>query len=147
PGRANALTDSSIQYATTGISLSTPTGPRTAQNLTLLRTGVSNSAADGLSTRSPVSITGGAFANNGGRGITVDLTGVTPFGAQPLTITGHTTISGSARDGFQAVGLAGQVVKVQDLSVDHAGAFGINLKDADHLTLTNNTVTNSAATF
>jgi hypothetical protein len=121
PGRANQLTDSEIRYAATGISVGTPTAPRTFQNLTMTRTNIRNTSSDGLSTHSPVSISGGAFTNNGGRGIKVDLTGVTPSAFQPLT--------------------------VQDANVDRAGAFGINLINADHLTLVNNTVTNSAATF
>ena len=144
-GQANQLTDSVVRYAATGISMSTPTG--LAENLTLTRTSISNTASDGLSTRSPVSITGGAFSNNGGRGIKIDLTGVGPSPSQPLTITGQATVSGSGQDGIFAIGLSGQTVQVQDVSVDRAGAFGINLQDADHLTLKNNTVTNTAATF
>ncbi|TMB71991.1 MAG: right-handed parallel beta-helix repeat-containing protein, partial [Chloroflexi bacterium] len=46
-----------------------------------------------------------------------------------------------------AIKLGGHTVQISGLSVDHAGAFGINLRDADNLTLTNNTVTNSAATY
>src|SRR5205807_10157597 len=59
-------------------------------------------------------------------------------------------------------GLAGQTVQIDQVSIDHAGAFGINLRDAGkdagpypgvytispgRLTLTNNTVTNTAAAF
>ncbi len=147
PSRANQLTDSVIRYAATGISMSSPTGFRLAENLTLTRTSITNTAADGLSTHSPVSISGGAFSNNGGRGVNIDLGGVGPSVFQPLTITGQTTIGGSGQDGVLAVGLTGQTVQVQDLTVDRAGAFGINLRDADHLTLKNNTVTNTAPTF
>lgn len=147
PGKGNQLTDSAVRYAVTGISMGTPTGFRLAENLTLTRTSISNSAADGVSTRSPVSITGGAFSNNGGRAIKIDLTGVAPSAFQPLTIIGPTIISGSGQDGILAIGLGGETVQVQNVVVDRAGAYGINLKDADHLTLTNNTVTNSAAAF
>src|SRR6202022_1395337 len=108
---------------------------------------IKNTTSDGLNTRSPVSISGGAFINNGGRSIKIDLTGVAPSISQPLTITGHTTIAASGQEGILAVGLAGHTVLLQDASIGHTGAFGINLKDADHLTLANNTVTNSAATF
>src|SRR5260370_2756297 len=127
--------------------MSPPTGFRLAENLTLTRTNISNTASDGLNTRSPVSITGGAFSNNGGRGIKIDLTGVAPTAFQPLTITGQTSIGGSGQDGILAIGLAGQTVQLQNVAVDHAGAYGINLQNADQLTLANNTVTSSAATF
>src|SRR2546426_6297484 len=146
PSKANQLTNSSVRYAATGISMATPTGTRLAQNLTMTNSSVSNTAADGVNTRSPVSITGGAFTNNGAHGITIDLTGVASSGFQPLVISG-TTIASSGQEGILAVGLAGQTGQIDQASIDHAGAFGINLKDADHLTLTNNTVTNSAASF
>src|SRR3989442_9111489 len=107
---------------------------------------ISNTAVDGVSSRSPVSITGGAFTSNGGHGIKIDLTGVTSSAFQPLVISG-TTIGGSGQEGILAIGLAGQTVQIDQASIDHAGAFGINVKDADHLTLMNNTVTNSAASF
>src|SRR6266851_3438847 len=160
PGRTNTLTDSFVRYAATGISMSTPT-IRTAQNLTLTNTSITNTAADGLSTRSPVSITGGAFTSNGAHGIKVDLTGVAPSPSQPLSISGS-AISGSGQEGILAIGLAGQKVQIDQTSVDHAGAFAINLvdpgKDAGpfpgiftsspgQLTLTNNTITNTAARF
>jgi hypothetical protein len=155
PGRANTVTDSFVRYAVTGISMGTPTG--TAQNLTLTNTSISNSAADGLSTRSPVSISGGAFTNNGAHGIKLDLSGVVPSTVQSL-LSGI-TIAGSGQDGILAVGLAGEKLTIDQTSVDRAGAFGINLKEAGkdatinsvtyhgHLTLTSNTVTNTAATF
>src|SRR3989454_857156 len=146
PSKANQLTNSSVRYAATGISMATPTGTRLAQNLTMTNSSVSNTAADGVNTRSPVSITGGAFTNNGAHGITIDLTGVASSGFQPLVISG-TTIASSGQEGILAVGLAGQTGQIDQASIDHAGAFGINVKDADHLTLTNNTVTNSAASF
>jgi hypothetical protein len=145
--RANQLTDSEIRYAVTGISVGAPTGARTSPNLTMTRTNIRNTSSDGLSTQSPVTINGGAFANNGGRGIKIDLTNATPSLYQPVSITGHATVAGSGQDGILAVKLGGHTVQVQDVSVDRSGAYGINMKDADHLTLTNNTVTNSAATF
>jgi len=147
PGRANQLTDSVVRYAATGISVGMPTGPRTAQNLTLTNSSVTNSAADGVSTGSPISVSGGAFTSNGGRGIKIDLNGVVPSPFQPVTISGHATIGGSGQDGIWARGLTGQTVQVQDVSIDRSGAYGINLERADHLMLTNNTVTNSAANF
>ena len=147
PGQANTLTDSEIRYAVTGISVGTPTGLRLAQNLTMTRSNVRNTAADGVATQSPLSITDGAFTGNAGRGIKVDLTGVSPTAAQHLVINGHTAIAGSGQDGILAIKLGGHTVQISGLSVDHAGAFGINLRDADNLTLTNNTVTNSAATY
>jgi len=147
PGRANQLTDSEIRYAVTGISVGMPSGSRTFQNLTMTRTNIRNTSSDGLSTHSPVAINGGAFTNNGGRAINVNLTNVAPSAFQTVTITGHVTISASGQDGILAIKLGGHTVQVQDVSVDRSGAYGINLADADHLTLTNNTVTNSAATF
>src|SRR6202022_1686576 len=116
PGKANQLTNSVVRYAATGISMSTPTGTRTAQNLTLTNSSITNSAADGVSTRSPISITGGAFTNNGGRGVKIDLAGVAPSALQPLTISGHATVGGSGQDGILAVGLAGHTLKVQDVT-------------------------------
>jgi len=89
---------------------------------------ISNSAADGVSTRSPVSITGGAFTRNGAHGIKVDLTDVASSAFQPLWISGS-AISGSGQDGILAIGLAGQTVTIDQTSVDLAGAFGINLRD------------------
>lgn len=147
PGMANQLTDSEIRYAVTGISVGVPTGQRMAQNLTMTRTNIRNTSSDGLSTQSPVSITGGAFTNNGGHGIKIDLTNTTPSAFQPVTITGHASVAGSGQDGILAIKLGGHTVQVQDVSVDRSGTYGINLRDADHLTLTNNTVTNSGATF
>jgi len=141
--KANQLTDSVVRYAATGISMTTPTGSR---NLTLSNTSITNTVADGLSAHSPVSITGGSFMNNGAHGVKIDLAGVTPLPAQSLWISGS-TIGGSGQDGILARGLTGQTVQLQDVSVDRSGAYGINLEGADHLTLTNNTVTNSAATF
>ena len=146
PGKANQLTDSEVRYAVTGISVGPPTVPPVALNLTMTRSNVRNTAADGVATQSPVSITDGAFTGNGGRGIKVDLTGVSPSSAQQLTITGHTSISGSGQDGILAIKLGG-LVQISGVSVDRAGAFGINLRDAGNLTLTDNTVTNSAATY
>src|SRR3989475_2831261 len=146
PSKANQLTNSSVGYAATGITMGTPSGARLAQNLTMTNSNITNTAADGVNTPSPVSITGGAFTNNGAHGIKIDLTGVASSGFQPLVISG-TTIASSGQEGILAVGLAGQTVQIDQASIDHAGAFGINVKDADHLTLTNNTVTNSAASF
>ena len=147
PGVANQLTDSEIRYAVTGISVGVPTGARMAQNLTMTRTNIRYTSSDGLSTQSPVSITGGAFTNNGAHGIKIDLTNTTPSAFQPVTITGHASVADSGQDGILAIKLGGHTVQVQDVSVDRSGTYGINLKDADHLTLTNNTVTNSGATF
>jgi len=147
PGMANTLTDSEIRYAVTGISVSTPTGSRLAENLTMTRSNVRNTAADGVASKSPLSITDGAFTANGGRGIKVDLTGVSPSAAQPLVINGNPHIGGSGQDGILAIALSGHSVTITGVSVDRAGAFGINLQNADNLTLTNNTVTNSAATY
>jgi len=147
PSMPNALTDSEIRYAVTGISVSTPTGSRSAENLTMTRSNVRNTAADGVATKSPLSVTDGAFTANGGRGIKVDLTGVSPMAGQPLVINGHTHLGGSGQDGILAVALSGHSVTITGASVDRAGAFGINLQNADNLTLTNNTVTNSAATY
>jgi Right handed beta helix region len=161
PGSTNRMTNSAIRYAATGISLGAPTGTRLAQNLAMTNSNITNTAADGVSSRSPVSISGGAFTNNGGHGIKIDLSNVTSSAFQPLLISG-TTIASSGQDGVLAVGLAGQTVQIDQATIDHAGAFGINLRDAGkdagpypgvytiypgRLTLTNNTVTNTAATF
>src|SRR6266851_1277802 len=161
-GMANQLTDSEIRYAVTGISVGVPTGARTLQNLTMTRTNIRSTSSDGLSTQSPVAISGGAFTNNGGRGIKIDLTNTTPSANQPVSITGHAAVAGSGQEGLLAIGLAGQKVQIDQTSVDHAGAFGINLvdpgKDAGpfpgiftsspgQLPLTTNTITNTAARF
>jgi len=147
PGKKNTLTDSEIRYAATGISLGKPTVPPVAPNLAMTRSNVRNTAGDGLATKSPVLIADGAFTGNAGRGIKVDLTGVAPSTAQPLAITGHTSISGSGQEGILAIALGDHSATIAGASVDRAGTFGINLRDAKNLTLTDNTVTNSAATY
>src|SRR6266480_5212842 len=108
-GKANQLTSSAVRYAATGIAMGTPTGTRLAQNLTLTNTSITNTAADGVSTRSPVSISGGAFTNSGAHGIKIDLNGVTSSPFQPLVLSG-TTIGGSGQEAILAIGLAGQTV-------------------------------------
>jgi hypothetical protein len=159
PDKANQLTASEVRYATTGISVNAPSVSRTSPNLTMTNTNIKNTSADGVTTRSPLSITGGAFTSNGGRAIKIDLTGLNPAvvapGAVPVTVTAGTTVTGSGQDGILAVGLAGQTVQIDHASVDHAGTFGINLIDAGKkagtvdgdLTLKDNTVTNTAAGF
>jgi len=146
PSKTNALTDSEVRYAVTGISVTRTTGSPAAQNLTMTRSNVRNTAADGVTTQYPLSITDGAFTGNAGRGIKVDLTSVSPGAAQKLVINGHTHIGGSGQEGILAIKLGGEV-QISGVSVDHAGTFGINLRDADNLTLTDNTVSNSAATY
>jgi len=147
PGRFNAFTSSDIGYAATGIAVGMPVGFRLAENLSLTQTNVHDSLSDGIRSQSPLAVVGGTFSHNGGTGITVDLTGVASFLFQPLTISGHAAVSWSGQGGIRASGLAGQTVQLQDASVDHAGGFGISLGGPDHLTLTNNLVTNSAAGF
>jgi hypothetical protein len=156
PGKSNQLTNSTVRYAVTGIAMSTGS----ALNLTLSNTSITNTAGDGLSTSAPVTITGGSFTSNGAHGIKIDLSGVGPSTIQSLV--SQCTITASGQEGILAVGLAGQTLKIDKTTVDHAGAYGINLKDPGKdaglypgiykqfpgsLTLTSNTVTNTAATF
>ena len=143
-GMANVLAGSDIGYATTGITVGAPSGLAPPQNLSLTQTNIHNTTSDGVHSQSPLAITGGVFSNNEGHGIDVVLSSVSPW---PITIAAHAAVSSSGLDGILATGLAGEVVQIQDATVDHAGGYGIDLVGADHLTLTNNTVTNSAASF
>jgi hypothetical protein len=144
PGQLNSLTDTEIRYAATGITMDKPStaGPA-ATNLSLVRTNIRNGSADGIATKSPLTISQGAFSHLSGRGIAADLSAA---GTGTLAID-SATIQGTGGDGVQGVGLGGQTVTITNLTVDHAGAFGIDLKDTSHLTLTNNTVANSAASY
>src|SRR5260370_27513624 len=105
-----------------------------AQNLSMPRTNISNTSSDGLSTQSPVAISGGAFTNNGGRGINIDLTSTTPSAKQPVSITGHATVAGSGQEGLLAIKLAAHTAQVQDASVHRSGSYRLNLKDTRQLT-------------
>jgi hypothetical protein len=144
PGQLNSLTDTEIRYAATGITMDKPSiaGPAPT-NLSLVRTNIRSGSADGIATKSPLTISQGAFSNLSGRGIAVDLSAA---GSGTLAID-SATIQGTGGDGVQGVGLGGQTVTITNLTVDHAGAFGIDLKETNRLTLTNNTVTNSAASY
>ena len=145
PGRLNSLTTSEIRYAKTGITMDKPTASGTPPtNLQLDRTNIRNVSADGIATKSPLSISKGTFSNLAGRGIAVDLSAAGTGAALALD---QLTIRGTGADGVQAIGLADQGVTITNLTVDHAGAFGLNLKDANQLTLKSNTVTNTASTF
>ncbi|MDQ6721905.1 MAG: fibronectin type III domain-containing protein [Candidatus Dormibacteraeota bacterium] len=132
---------SEIRYAATGIAMGKP---GIAAPLTLNGTNFRNMSGDGIATQSSLAVSGGAFSNLGGRAIVVDLTGVAA-GAS-VSISGA-SITGTGSEGILARGLAGQVVRIDTTSVDHPRAAGISLATADHLTLTNNTVTNAPAGY
>ncbi|HEV2013171.1 MAG TPA: fibronectin type III domain-containing protein, partial [Candidatus Dormibacteraeota bacterium] len=141
PGQANLLTGSEIRYATTGISMDKPPATPAPTNLVLVQTNIRNTSADGITTRSPLSVTQGAFTNLLGHGIAL---GLSAAGSGAALTLDRVAIGTTGAEGVLATGLAGQLVSISGVTVDRAGAFGINLKDADDLTLTNNTVTNSA---
>lgn len=136
----NALLGSEVRYAATAIAMG-KTG--IAAPLTLNATNLRNLSADGISTRSSLDLTGGAFTNIAGRGVSVDLTG---SGAASISIV-NSTIAGTGSEGILATGLAGERVHIDGVSVDHAGSTGIDLAGPDTLSLTNNTVTNTAERY
>jgi len=148
-GYPNSLNGSEIRYASTGIAMGTTSGAWSTVNLSLMQTNIRNVAGDGLDTQSPLAVTDGSFTDIGGRGLNIDLSKVQQnLVTGALTIGGlQPTIASTGQEGIFATGLGGQLVEVANVTVDHAGAFGINLQGADHLTLTNNTITNSAPTF
>src|SRR3989442_1645763 len=113
-------------------------------NLVLAQTSISNAAANGITTQSPLSVTQGAFTNLGGQGIAVDLTDA--GAGATLTVDGA-VIATTGQDGLRATGLGAQVVSVTNTRIDQTGPFGISLGKASILRLTNNTVTNGAAGF
>jgi len=144
PGKPNLLTGSEIRYATTGINIDVPPVKPAPTNLVLFQTNIRNTASDGILSLSPLSVTQGAFTNDRGHAIAVDLTNAGSGAALTLD---RVAITGSGAEGVRAIGLAGRPVSITRVGVDRAGAFGINLRDADNLTLINNTVSNSAATY
>ena len=134
----NALSGGEIRYAGTAITMGKPGIPAP---LTLNATNLRNLSGDGISTQSSLDVTNGAFTNIAGRAFNVDLAG---SGAESLSIAGA-AVAGTGSDGILASGLGGDSVRLDGTTVDHAGATGIDLVGADHLTLTNNTVTATAA--
>ena len=144
PGQVNTLTASELRYPRTGITMNKPPATPALTNLLLAQTSISNTVADGITTQSPLSVTQGAFTNLGGRGLAIDLSAA-GSGAE-LTID-RAVIYATGQEGIAATGLKDQTVSVSGVRVDQARAFGISLKDANHLTLTGNTVTNSAAGY
>ena len=142
-GYANSLVSASeLRYATTGITMDKP---GIATPLTLSATNIRHTSGDGIATKSPLSVSGGSFTNLGGRAFNIDLSQA-PTGAPNLTITGA-FVSGTTQEGILATGLSGQQVQIDTTRVNGAGATGIKLVAANHLTLTGNTVSNSAAGF
>ena len=144
PGQVNTLTATEVRYARTGITMNKPPVTPAPTNLLLAQTSISNAAANGITTQSPLSVTQGAFTNLGGQGIAVDLSNA-GAGAS-LTVDGA-VIASTGQDGLRATGLGAQVVTVTNNRIDRAGAFGISLSNASILKLTNNTITNGAAGF
>ncbi|MDQ6709541.1 MAG: right-handed parallel beta-helix repeat-containing protein [Candidatus Dormibacteraeota bacterium] len=141
-GFASSLSGSEIRYAATGIAMGQQgsiSGP-----LTLNGTNLRNMSVDGIATQSSLAVSGGAFSNIGGRAIAVDLTGIAA--GATVSISGA-SIGGTGSEGILARGLAGQVVLIDGTSVDRPRATGISLTAANHLTLTNNTITNTPAGY
>jgi hypothetical protein len=135
----NTLTTSDVRYAGTGIRIDKP-APAT---LTLNQSNVSEVAADGIHSESPLSITGGQIGNavpSNGNGIWFD---------QSLTIAGPTKISNTGQEGILGSNVGAVVINVQAVTVDGAGTYGIRLMpsastiDGTQLTLKGNTVTDS----
>ena len=52
-------------------------------------------------------------------------------------------LKGSVNEAIKGTGLAGQTVDIENNTVGHAGAAGIQLAGADHLTLTSNDISDS----
>src|SRR5207244_12226579 len=120
------------------ITMNQPRATPALTNLLLAQTSISNAVTNVITTQSPLSVTQGAFTNLGGRGLAIDLSAA-GSGAE-LTID-RTVISATGQEGIAATGLKDQAVSVSGVRVDQAGAVGMGLKEANHLTLTGNDVT------
>lgn len=155
------VTNTTIRYTDTAISIDA--GPfgigDTAApgnfRLEVVGSTISDARGDGInSLDTPIKVDtttigrpAGAPVNIGGRGIIAVFLGAancatgppTPPPCERLHLTGN-TISWTGKDGIVANGLTGQPTKVAGNDVEHAGAYGIRLLNADTLTLDDNTV-------
>src|SRR5207237_10291260 len=109
PGQLNTLTATELRFPRTGITMSKPPVIPALTNLVLAQTSISHTAANGILTHSPLSITQGTFSNLGGQGIAVDLSDA-GAGAR-LSINGA-LITSTGQEGLRATGLTGRIVTV-----------------------------------
>jgi parallel beta-helix repeat protein len=165
PGANGAITNASVEYATTGIQIlngQTSTLGSTSFGLLVRGSNIGPTFADGIdATDTPVSVATTTFAcptatcaNSSAirnHGIVADFTGTGPVGAglkldtDIFNGTGNEAILGLALSGQtvngQAVGP--QTVSVTGNTISNAGAFGIKLDRASNPTVKGNTVNTS----
>src|SRR5207245_5017842 len=161
--KGNAVLEQAlINYAVTGITIDS--GPLTTGELDHFGdplnfrlivangTQIVNTSKDGINASdTPVSVNDGkigdpsaASTKIGGRGIFASFFSPPNCSStEPdcsLSVTDHTTVDGTAKDGIVANGLNGQSVTIMDTEVTHAGTQRLRLAGAVHLTLSDNKV-------
>ncbi|MEO6796406.1 MAG: fibronectin type III domain-containing protein, partial [Candidatus Dormibacter sp.] len=154
-GSNAAINHANIFYATTGVRIAsgaTATLGSTSFGLTVANSTIGPTFSDGVfATNTPISVTNTTFtcpggqclgAANGDHGISADFTGSGQL-AGGLQVKGNTMLKGSVNEAIKGTGLAGQTVDIENNTVGHAGAAGIQLAGADHLTLTSNDISDS----
>ena len=145
------LNNASILYPTTGVSAQ-GAGGITITQTTAGTSNIGPTFADGITAvNTPVSVSHTTFgcpvnvctgAAIGDQGISADY--ATAGGTLPGALTlKSNTFQSSVNEAVVATGLAGQPVDIETNFITNAGGFGINLQRADHLTLLNNTISNS----
>ena len=154
-GSNAAINHANILYATTGVRIAsgaTATLGSTSFGLTVANSTIGPTFSDGIfASNTPISVTNTTFtcpgdqctgAANGDHGISADFTGSGQL-AGGLQVKGNTMIKGSVNEAIKGAGLAGQTVDIENNTIGHAGAAGIQLAGADHLTLTSNDISDS----
>jgi hypothetical protein len=132
-GAGATITNGLLRFASTGIAVDH------GSPVSLANTSIDSTSSDGIAGQSTsISITGGTFSNIGQHGINTAL--ATP--STSLTV-GGTHFNGSGNEAIFGTGLGGHLVSITNTTIDRAGFFGINVQNADWLTLQNNVVTNS----
>lgn len=156
-GSNGAINNAKILYAGTGVKITngaTATIGSGSYGLTIAGSTIGPTFADGVyALDTPISVTDSTFAcpagvcagpSSGDHGISADFTGSGPL-AGGLRLGGQNVFAGSINEAIKGTALAGQTVDIEGTVIDRAGASGIQLVGADHLTLRHNTVTNSGA--
>jgi hypothetical protein len=154
-GGSNAsISKTNIFYATTGVRIAagaTSTSAASNFGLSVADSTIGPTFSDGIfASGTPISVTNSNFQcvasgcqapAAGDHGISADFTGSPPLGAG-LRAAGN-TFSGSVNEAIKGTGLTGQTVDIEHNSIGHAGVAGIQLVNADHLTLKQNSITDS----
>src|SRR5919201_4687972 len=123
--QANALTDSNLRYATTGIRIDKPV----SQTLTVKQTNIDEVADSGIHSEADLKVTGGHFSNSRastGNGIWFE---------RGANISGVTEISNTGQEGILGIGLntdpsTGFPVRITGTAIQGAGTYGIRLMPA-----------------